>query len=655
MKNQPLFILFSLFLVFSSLNAGLKEAPYGTWETPISAAITVQKGKGRYGQFFVEGDKIYRLERRMGKTVILVTQKNKKDEEIGLGNYLPRSKVHEYGGQSFTAHGEEIYFISSDDQRLYKRTSDGKIISLTKPGTRYGDLCCTVHGIIAVAEEHTNGAVINKLVLINPENGRQEILDQGHDFYSNPTLSLDGQMIAWITWDHPNMPWDSTQLWTAQLHKGHLFLKQRVAGHLKESIFQPQWSPEGNLFFVSDRNGWWNLYRIKQSKIENVYPINAEFGLPQWLLGTTTWGFTGKGEEIICTYLLNGKWELGRLDPDKKLMESIPLGFNDYSQIKVGNGFAVMLGASPSTPRRLIRLDLETHEVKFLGSYTDINFETASFSLPVFIEFPSADGRFAYGNFYSPVNKNYKGPAGTLPPLIVISHGGPTDMADPSFNFEVQYWTTRGFAILDVNYGGSSGFGRQYRELIKGQWGIVDVEDCVNGAKFLAEMGLVDPKKMVIRGASSGGFTTLSALAFTDVFAGGASYSGVSDPELLIKDTHKFESRYLDNLIGPHPEFAYLYKERSPYLHAHQIKSPVIFFHGANDPVVPPGHAEKMKEALKNQGIETEMHIYPDEEHGFRQGKNFKDALEKELKFYLKIFKSIPERTLQEREKFAMP
>lgn len=637
MKNQLSRFFYCLLLISACLSAEVKEAPYGTWETPISAEITVQRGKARYGQFAVDGENVYRLDRRKGKTVILISKKNEKEREIKLEDYIPRSRVHEYGGQSFTVNGDEIYFVNGDDQVVYKRCTDGAIIPLTKMGTRYGDLQYTPYGILAISEEHLPNLVINKLVLIDQITGEQRTLDEGHDFYSNPTMSKDGKQIAWISWDHPNMPWDSTQLWVADFNEGDLGEKHLVAGNKAESIFQPQWSPEGKLYFVSDRDGWWNLYRIN-NKVENVYPIKAEFGLPQWLLGISTWGFTGKDEEIFCTYLLNGKWEIGLLDPSKRRMKVISLGYNDYSQVRVGKGFVALLGASPSMPRRLMRFDFSTGEIRFLGSYTDINVETGSFSLPTFIEFPSGKGRFAFGNFYAPVNKNYKGPKNTHPPLIVISHGGPTDMADPSFNFEIQYWTSRGFAILDVNYGGSSGFGRKYRELIKGQWGVIDVDDCVNGAKFLANMGIVDRSKMVIRGASSGGLTTLSALAFHDVFAGGASYSGVSDPELLVQDTHKFESRYLDNLIGPHPQCVDLYHARSPYIHASRIKSPVIFFHGSKDPVVPPGHAEKMEEALKQQGIETQIHIYPDEEHGFRHGKNFQDALEKELQFYLKIF-----------------
>jgi dipeptidyl aminopeptidase/acylaminoacyl peptidase len=626
--------------IFSEDLTKVTEALYGTWNSPITALSASKGSLSRYSQFVVKKNKIYRLEIRLGKPFIVVSEKGKAEKEYKLDKFLPQTKVHEYGGLSFNVEGEKIYFINSEDQRIYILSPEGAIYPLTPRGPRYADICTTKNGLIAVTEEHLKSSVTNKLVFIDFLTGRQKILDEGHDFYSNPILSGDGKKLAWLTWDHPNMPWDSTQLWTAAFDSGELINKQCLAGKDGESIFQPQWSPQGTLYFVSDRSGWWNLHRYKNHKVENVYPHEVEFGLPQWWFGLSTWRFTGKAEEILCTYCLEGEWRLGLLNPDLQWMNPLPLEYTDYSQIEIGDGFAVFLAASPIIPRRLVKLDLKTYQVDFLGPYAEVNLSTGYFSIPETIAYLGAEGLPVYAYYYPPANKHYKGKPGTLPPLIVISHGGPTAMTEDSFALKVQFWTSRGFAVLDVNYGGSTGYGRAYRERLKGQWGVNDVEDCVKGAKFLAEKGLVDAEKMVIRGASAGGFTTLAALAFTDTFVGGASYSGVSDPELLTIDTHKFESRYLDHLIGPFLEYKEIYRQRSPYYHAKKFKKPVIFFHGADDPIVPVEHAEKMYEELKSKGIEAELNIYEKESHGFRQSKNVVDSLEKELQFYLKIFYS---------------
>ncbi len=530
-----------------------------------------------------------------------------------------RSKVHEYGGVGYAVEGDTLYFINRKDQRLYKN-----FIPLTPPGLYFADLQLTPHGLFAICEEHRSDTVANTLVLIDTETGALTTLDSGHDFYASP--SIYGDKVAWLTWDHPEMPWDGTKLWTATLENGKLRDKKNIAGGREEAIFQPQWSPDGNLFYITDKNGWWNF---------SHFPMEAEFGLPLWRLGLSTWGFTGNGEEIFCAYQQKGLFKLALLE-DK--LKEIDLLQSDYTQIKTGIGFAVFLMGSPTTGRRIVKLDFATRAVTFLDQPDPIVLPEELLSIPEAIEFPTAGGLIAHAFFYPPKNPNYAAPKGEKPPLMVISHGGPTGSVNGTYNLKTQYWTSRGFALLDVNYGGSSGYGRAYRERLKGNWGIVDVQDCANGAHYLAKRGDIDPKRCVIRGGSAGGYTTLAALTFTQAFCAGASYYGVGDLELLAKDTHKFEAHYLDSLIGPYPERLDLYEARSPLKHAEHISCPVIFFQGGKDKVVPPNQAESMFHALKAKGIPTKLILYPDEEHGFRQAETIRDSLEKELKFYQELF-----------------
>ena len=617
------------------------EVPFGRWQTPITAEMTMQGGLSRYSQFVVNQGDIYWLEMRKEGLAMVVQGFDGVRQDLDLQGHFPRTKVHEYGGLSFTAEGETIYFVNDEDQRLYVRSSDQGVKPLTEEGIRFADFCLSREGIIAVAEDHRGQEVVNKLVLIDRDTGTQTTLAEGKDFYSNPEISPDGKKLAWVSWNHPNMPWDSTQLWVADFEEGKLENQHCLTNEINESIFQPRWSQYGTLYFVSDRDGWWNLHRCKEGKIENIYPLKAEFALPLWLLGMSTWGFTGQGEEILCIFLQEGNWKLGIVDPDEQLMREIKLDYNDYSQVAMGNGFAVVLAASPTKHRRLLKIDLSTLDVEQLNKPKQENVGEGYLSIPQLIEYVNRQGKVVYAYYYAPVNQDYKGIDGTLPPLIIESHGGPTAMADPSLSLKIQYWTSRGFAVLDVNYGGSTGFGREYRERLKGQWGIVDVDDCESGALYLAAHGFVDSQKMVIRGGSAGGFTTLAALAFTKTFVAGASYAGVSDLELLSKNTHKFESHYSDGLVAPYPEEVKIYRERSPYYHADQVKVPVVFFHGEKDVIVPSEQAELMHRVLKEQGIMTELNIYKEEEHGFRLRKNIVDSLEKELQFYLNVLEKM--------------
>lgn len=611
----------------------MKTAPFGQWPSPIIAEMLCSHSKSNFNcDIAVEGQAIYWTEVRpkeRGRTVLMRNGYDITPEGCDI-----RSKVHEYGGTGFAVLGEKLFFVNSKDQRLYRK--DSSLAALTEPGVRFGDLVPSSAGLLAIREDHRASLVLNDLVLIDPGSGQVTALDSGHDFYAFPTLSPDGSKLAWISWNLPDMPWDSTMLWVADFKGGRISDKRCVAGSPNESIYQPQWSPKGILTFISDRSGWWNLYRLKGDACENLFPLEAEFGMPLWRLGSSTWGFTGSGEQILCSYQQKGSFKLALIDPETKKWEEIPLPQNDFSQIKTGKGFAVLLAGSQTEGRRLARLDLLAKQLTYLDQAEEPLIPKGSLSNPEAIEFPTTDGR-AYAFFYPPANDSYTGPQGQKPPLMVISHGGPTGNVTGVFNLKIQYWTSRGFAVLDVNYRGSTGYGRAYREKLKGRWGIADVEDCVSGARFLAKRGDIDPDKCVIRGGSAGGYTTLAALAFTKAFQAGASYYGVGDPELLAKDTHKFESRYLDSLIGPYPARRDLYEARSPLKHAENISSPVIFFQGGKDKVVPPNQAEVMFEALKRNNIPTKLILYPEEEHGFRQADTIRDSLEKELQFYLDV------------------
>lgn len=620
-----------------------REAPYGTWTSPITAMMTTRTDKSnRNCDIIVDGDFVYWSEPRpseKGRTVIVRRANDGSLETVTPPGYDVRSKVHEYGGRAYTVYRQTIYFINAKDQRIYVQENGRSPLPITPQGPRFAELLPCEQGILAIAEDHQDTKVLNFLALIHPQTGLVTTLDEGHDFYAGLALSPDGKRLAWLTWDHPHMPWDSTYLWTAELRDGALHEKQLVAGGIDEALFQPQWSPQGTLYFISDRSGWWNIYRQQGATLENVCPLEAEFGMPLWRLGTSTYAFTGQQEEIACAYQEQGIGKLALLNPHTKQLKPLSLGFSSYSQITPGKRCLYLLMGSSKVSRRLYKLNLSSQTITLLDEVEEFPIDSGYISLPEPIAFPSAQGRTAYGYYYAPKNKDFKSAAGTLPPLMIMSHGGPTAAADPIFNIKVQYWTSRGFAVLDVNYGGSTGFGRAYRNLLKGQWGIVDVEDCSEGALYLAKQGKADPRKLLIRGGSAGGYTTLAALAFTKTFAAGASYYGVADLELLAQDTHKFEALYLDQLIGPYPDSKKLYEERAPLLHADQITCPVIFFQGALDKVVPLNQAKKMYAALMQKGLKTKLVIYENEEHGFRQAENIQDSMEQELRFYLEVLK----------------
>ena len=444
--------------------------------------------------------------------------------------------------------------------------------------------------------------------------------------------------LAWLTWDHPRMPWDGTELWVGDLQPdGSVTDPRPVAGGRDESIFQPEWSPSCQLHFASDRTGWWNLYRLEGDEPRPLAPMEAEFGVPQWVFGLSRYTFLPDGS-IACLYARDGFEHLALLRAGEPL-QRLDLPYTTYSGVHSSGDTLVFTAASPTEAAAVIRMDLRTQKREVLGRSMSHDFDASYLSRPRPITFPTENGKAtAYALYYPPHNKDYTGALGEKPPLIVASHGGPTAMTTAQLSLEIQFWTSRGFGYVDVNYGGSTGYGRPYRERLKGNWGIVDTEDCINAARYLAEQGEVDGQRLAIRGGSAGGYTTLCALVFHDDFAAGASYYGVADCEALATDTHKFESRYLDGLIGPYPEARDVYRKRSPIHYAEELSCPVILFQGLEDRVVPPAQAEEMASALRAKGLPFAYLAFEGEQHGFRKAETIQRTLEAELYFYSKVF-----------------
>ena len=496
-----------------------------------------------------------------------------------------------------------------------------------------------VNRLICVCEDHSGtGEATNAIVAVDLDTGDETLLVGGEDFYAAPRLSPDGTTLAWLAWNHPNMPWDGCTLSIAPLGGDGLpGAAHRVAGGPAEAVFQPQWSPAGQLHFVSDRTGWWNLYRWHDGKAEALAPMEAEFGAPQWVFGLSTYGFASEGR-IICTYNRRGTWQLAAIDTASGTLSPIDTPFTSISGLRVTPARVVFTAGSPSRGSAIVSLDLASGAIDTLRRASDLEIDPGYVSAPETIEFSTDSGLTAFGFFYPPVNDDFAAPAGELPPLLVMSHGGPTSATSATLSPRVQYWTSRGIAVLDVNYGGSTGYGRPYRERLNGAWGIVDAADCANGARHLVDAGRVDGSRLCITGGSAGGYTTLCALAFGDTFKAGASHYGVGDLEALARDTHKFESRYLDGLIGPYPERRDLYVERSPIHHLDGFDCPVVFFQGLEDEVVPPNQAEAMVAALRAKGVPVAYVTFAGEQHGFRQAENIKRALDGELTFYSRIF-----------------
>lgn len=620
-------------------------APYGSWNSPVSshdlAADSIE-----FGDLRTDGECLYWIESRpeeRGRCAIFRRSPDGEIKEILQQPYSARSRVHEYGGGAFLVDQGTVYFSNFSDQRIYVGQAHCNPRPITMgDGFRYADYVSDAkrNRLIGVRENHyrDRGQVDNEIVGIGCSvSAKDVILISGSDFYSSPRLSPDGAYLAWLSWSHPNMPWDESELWVAQLDDaGYPKGRIKVAGGNRESVQQPWWSEEGELYFVSDRSNWWNLYRWEDGVIERVYKRDAEFGRPQWLLGLMNYGLLDSGS-IVCSYTVGGTWFLGKIGKKDRCLEEFDLPFTYFDCIRVLGEKVYCLAGSPEIPLSLIEFDLLAKKFLVLRCSIPSSAVKGHTSLPESLEFPTVDGHFVNGNFYPPTNDRFTGPSGTRPPLIVKIHGGPTSATDSVFSMKIQFWTSRGFAVFDINHRGSSGFGRKFRNLLNKNWGIVDVMDCVMGAQFLVDNGLVDEDKLIIRGGSAGGFTTLSAIAFHDLFKAGASYYGVSDLIDLAKDTHKFEARYLDRLIGPLPESRGDYFDRSPINSLQTLSAPIIFFQGLEDEVVPASQTESMVKALKKKGVPVAYVPFEGEQHGFRRAESIIRAHEAELFFYSQV------------------
>lgn len=629
-------------------------APYGSWRSPITSEMTAS-GSMRLGHLMADGDDIYWVEMRpeeSGRYVVVQYSKSCGIIERTPVPHNARTRVHEYGGGAYTVWNQAVYFTNYKDQLIYKQEHNGELEKIsTNTAHRHADFVFDKKRdrLLCVREDHSDKSseALNIIVSINLKDNESKVLLQGNDFYSSPRQSPDGSKLAWLTWNHPYMPWDGCELWLAEMdERGRIGSKKLVAGGSNESIVQPEWSPDGELFFVSDRSGWWNLYRLKGDDVEAIFSMDAEFGGPHWQFAVKYYAFESP-TSVICIYFQNGIRRLAKINLIKKKLETFQTPYTDFNHLMVVNRDAYFVAGSPTKTPEVVHLNLKNLDIGVLKKSDERDIDKRYISVPEPIEFTTKGGLRAHAIYYSPRNKEYQAPEGVLPPLIVISHGGPTGATTTTLSLGIQYWTTRGFAVVDVNYGGSTGYGREYMRRLIGQWGVVDVDDCVNAAKHLVNQGLVDSERLAIRGGSAGGYTTMSALAFRDLFKAGASYYGLSDLEVFVEDTHKFESKYLHSLIGPYPERRDLYRKRSAINYLNQIKAPMIIFQGLEDKIVPPNQAELIVDALNANGLPVAYIPFEEEQHGFRKAENIKRSLDAELYFYSKIFGFTPADELE--------
>jgi len=634
-------------------------APYGSWSSPIDPATVAGAGRRLGWPALAADGAVWWAEGRPtegGRTVLMRRAAGGEPEAVTPQGVNVRTRVHEYGGGSWClVEPDLVLFVDFGDQRLYRQRLGEEPVAISPEppvggALHYADMRPAPDGrsVVCVRESHQEGEgeAVNEIVSLPLDgSGEAQVLASGRDFYSFPRISPDGAWLAWTCWDHPNMPWDGTELWIAPLSDSGE--ERLVAGGPDESIFQPEWGPDGRLHFVSDRDGWWNLYRAREPGSElsgeegalvQLTEEEADFAHPQWLFGGATYAFLDSGA-IACVRCARGEERLFLLQPEGWEPADLGLPFTAFGYpVLAARGETVAFAAAgPESEDAVVLHDVAGGGTEVVRTAGEDPVDPAYVSRPRPVEFATGDGEVAYGFYYPPTNPEFEAPEGELPPLVVESHGGPTSHATPALNREFLYWTSRGIGVVDVNYRGSSGYGREYRNKLRGTWGVVDTEDCVNAAQHLAAEGEADGARLAIRGGSAGGYATLCALTFHEGFAAGASYYGVADAEALARDTHKFESRYLDRLIGPYPERADLYRERSPIHHVERLRSPVILFQGLEDEVVPPNQAETMVAALKRNGIPHAYLAFEGEQHGFRRAETNIRCLEAELYFYGRI------------------
>ena len=654
-------------------------APYGSWASPITARLIAESGIALGGLQAAAGE-LFWVEMRPledGRSVLVRRTAGGDVVDVVPTTANTRTLVQEYGGGIYALHsgaggGVTAHFSEFDDQRLYRVDVGDAAASAPRPITpappkprsvRYADGRVTPDGrtLVCVRERHKDGEVVNELVAL-PTDGSAapSVVASGHDFYAAPRLSPDGRHIAWLSWDHPQMPWDGTELWVADVTAaGELAAERRVAGGPAESVLQPAWSSDGRLHFVSDRSGWWNLYRDEGGHVTALAPLAAEFAKPAWVFGLQNYDFLPDGR-IAAAFGQDGVERLGVIDPARPGIVPLPCELTTFTSLVVLGEQVAVIGGGAARAAAVALVDPVSGAVREVRRSKTVDVDAGYLSTPEPIAFPTsypkgsivgalaeemtqAAALTAHALFYPPANRDFEAPPGERPPLIVMSHGGPTSAAYAQLSFDIQYWTSRGIGVIDVNYGGSSGYGRAYRERLRGNWGIVDTVDCINAARYLAERGDADPARLAVQGGSAGGYTTLNALTRHRFFAAGASYFGLADLEVFATGgTHKFESQYLVGLIGPYPQMAAMFRERSPINHVDDIACPVIVLQGLDDAIVPPAQAEIIVAALEKKGLPYAYLAFPGEQHGFRKAENIVRSLEAELYFYGRVFGFAP-------------
>jgi len=635
--------------------AAILSSAFGSWSSPIRAEGLAEASLRLSQPQIREGD-VYWLEGRPaegGRQQVMLAREafsaaQPSSQEVTPSSANVRTRVHEYGGGDYAVAGEWLFYVDFADQRIHA-SRDGRSAPLSPPGARYADFAVTPgrDALVAVEERPREGREPeNRLVVFRlPEQGlppkveAPRVIAEGYDFYSFPVFSSDGSMLAYTAWQHPNMPWDGTTLfiqkWSGEGPAGGA---QGVAGGASESIFQPRFSPGGRLTFISDRSGWWNLYALRaDGEVAALCGRSEEFAGPQWVFGLSRYAFLSE-DAILCVHGVGGQSRLGRLDCLSGRLEDLQLPYSGYEGIQVEGERACFIASAADRPSSVVALDLASGRPRELRRGSSLDFEASTLVVPEAFEFESAGGRRSHGWLYAPRRRDGQPPAAERPPLLVKSHGGPTAAASTALDLRIQYWVSRGIAVVDVDYGGSTGYGRAYRELLRGEWGVVDVEDCVAAAEALAADGRVDAHRLAISGGSAGGYTTLCALTFHDTFRAGASHYGIGDLEALARDTHKFEARYTDGLVGPYPEARETYRARSPIHFSERLNCPIAFFQGLEDAIVPPNQAQAMVDALALRGIPHAYVTFEGEQHGFRKAANIRAALEGELYFYAQIF-----------------
>ncbi len=619
--------------------------PYASWSSELTPEMLATKGS-RYGHMDHDAGRLYWLESRpeeSGRGVLVCYDPEKNSCRDVLPETISvRSRVHEYGGGDFIVADSKVYFSNADDNRVY--SFDGALTSLTPLQTekehRYADFCLDPKQdyLIAIRETHTQGKVVNELVSIDLQKKTVKVIHSGFDFYSTPKISQQGQRICWLCWNQPDMPWDAAELWLADYHNGgYIDAAHRVTGGDSHSIFQPEWSEQGVLHYISDKNGWSNIYNHSKGVLNALAPIDRDFALPQWLFGMCTY-VINSDENLYACHFEDGLQQLCHINVKKGHIEPISLPFKNFKNQLLGdNKYLYFCAAGPATDSAIYRYDIATKNYQCLTGAKSFPLLAGDISLGKPISFKSKNQRICHAFYYGPVNSRYQGVEGTYPPLIVMSHGGPTAATHNSLDANIQFWTNRGFAVVDVNYSGSTGYGKKYRERLTSEWGVLDVEDCIAAANYLVEKKLANKDQLLIRGGSAGGYTTLCALTFHNIFAAGMSRYGVADLEALAAESHKFEARYLDKMIGPYPEKKSTYQARSPIHHAEQLSCPILLLQGEDDKVVPPSQAELMVQALEENKIPYGYLLFEGEGHGFRQKETIINAFSAELYFYRKV------------------